>query len=213
MADNVGYTPGSGATVAADDIAGVLHQRVKVVLGADGVNAGDISTVNPMPITAPSGVAISGTANVAVTNTPAVTVSGTPNVAVTNTPSVTVNGTPNVAVTNTPNVTVSNTSVPVAPATGAVFDINAVGELIECLEAMRQYQVSLNRTIGMLMPDTSGRLRILLDAISANLTLGTITTVTSVATLTQLGSQPAQEVVYGALHVGADSIRRNITVA
>lgn len=36
MADNVGYTPGTGATVAADDIAGVLHQRVKISLGADG---------------------------------------------------------------------------------------------------------------------------------------------------------------------------------
>jgi len=36
MADNVGYTPGSGATVAADDISGVLHQRVKISLGADG---------------------------------------------------------------------------------------------------------------------------------------------------------------------------------
>lgn len=37
MADNVGYTPGVGATVAADDIGGVLHQRVKISLGADGV--------------------------------------------------------------------------------------------------------------------------------------------------------------------------------
>lgn len=40
MADNVGYTPGSGATVAADDIGGVLHQRVKLSLGTDG-NATD----------------------------------------------------------------------------------------------------------------------------------------------------------------------------
>jgi hypothetical protein len=36
MADNVGYTPGTGATVAADDISGVLYQRVKLSLGADG---------------------------------------------------------------------------------------------------------------------------------------------------------------------------------
>lgn len=47
MADNVGYTPGSGATIAADDIGGVLHQRVK--LGADGT-AVDVSDANPMPI-------------------------------------------------------------------------------------------------------------------------------------------------------------------
>ena len=36
MADNVAITPGSGATAAADDIGGVLHQRVKISVGADG---------------------------------------------------------------------------------------------------------------------------------------------------------------------------------
>ena len=36
MADNVAITPGTGATVAADDIAGVMHQRVKLSVGADG---------------------------------------------------------------------------------------------------------------------------------------------------------------------------------
>jgi hypothetical protein len=48
--DNIGYTPGSGATIAADDIGGALHQRVKVTLGADGVSDGDVSLANPMPI-------------------------------------------------------------------------------------------------------------------------------------------------------------------
>ncbi len=36
MADNVAITAGAGTTVAADDIAGVMHQRVKISLGADG---------------------------------------------------------------------------------------------------------------------------------------------------------------------------------
>ena len=49
MPDNVGYTPGSGATIAADDISGVLYQRVKVGVGADGT-AVDVSSANPMPI-------------------------------------------------------------------------------------------------------------------------------------------------------------------
>ena len=49
MADNVGYTPGTGATVAADDISGVLHQRVKIGVGTDGV-AVDVSSSNPMPV-------------------------------------------------------------------------------------------------------------------------------------------------------------------
>jgi hypothetical protein len=49
VADNVGYTPGSGAIVAADDISGVLYQRIKPVVGADGV-AVDVSSANPMPV-------------------------------------------------------------------------------------------------------------------------------------------------------------------
>ena len=51
MSDNVGYTPGSGATIAADNIGGVLHQRVKVTVGPDGVNDGDVSAANPLPTT------------------------------------------------------------------------------------------------------------------------------------------------------------------
>jgi hypothetical protein len=51
MADNVGYTPGAGATVAADEIGGVLFQRVKLTHGADGT-ATDASSANPLPIAA-----------------------------------------------------------------------------------------------------------------------------------------------------------------
>ena len=58
MADNVGITPGSGATAAADDIGGVLFQRIKVVHGADGVNDGDVAASNPLP-TQESGGAMS----------------------------------------------------------------------------------------------------------------------------------------------------------
>lgn len=53
MADNVAITPGAGATIAADDIAGVLWQRIKVGWGADGV-AGDVTATNPLPVTAPA---------------------------------------------------------------------------------------------------------------------------------------------------------------
>jgi hypothetical protein len=48
MADNVGITPGTGATAAADDIGGVLYQRVKVSHGADG-SATDTSEAAPLP--------------------------------------------------------------------------------------------------------------------------------------------------------------------
>lgn len=50
MADNVTITAGSGTTIAADDIAGVLHQRVKISQGADGA-ATDVSSASPLNVT------------------------------------------------------------------------------------------------------------------------------------------------------------------
>jgi hypothetical protein len=49
MSDNVGYTPGSGAVVAADEIDGVLFQRMKLTHGADGT-AVDVSDLAPLPV-------------------------------------------------------------------------------------------------------------------------------------------------------------------
>ena len=51
MADNITLNPGlAGKIVATDDILGVQYQRNKITLGADGVNDGDISAANPMPV-------------------------------------------------------------------------------------------------------------------------------------------------------------------
>ena len=50
MADNVGYTPGSGEVIATDDIGGVQFQRVKPVWGVDGV-ANDVNNNTPLPVT------------------------------------------------------------------------------------------------------------------------------------------------------------------
>lgn len=49
MADHVGYTPGVGATIAADDVGGVLYQAIKIDVGGDGVSA-PLSAANPLPI-------------------------------------------------------------------------------------------------------------------------------------------------------------------
>lgn len=50
MADNITLNPGTlGDTVAADDVSGVKHQRVKMEFGADG-SATDVSDANPLPI-------------------------------------------------------------------------------------------------------------------------------------------------------------------
>lgn len=56
MADNTQLNSGSGGDViAADDISGVKFQRIKLVHGADGVNAGDVSSANPLPVTNATG--------------------------------------------------------------------------------------------------------------------------------------------------------------
>lgn len=49
MADNVGYTPGTGEIIATDDIGGVQFQRVKQVWGADGI-ANDVNATTPLPV-------------------------------------------------------------------------------------------------------------------------------------------------------------------
>lgn len=50
MSDNVSITQGSGTTIASDDISGIMHQRVKIVSGIDGVSDGDISSSYPLPV-------------------------------------------------------------------------------------------------------------------------------------------------------------------
>jgi len=55
MVDNVDVTPGTGATIAADDIAGVKYQRVKISVGADGsatdLAPGQTTKANSVPVT------------------------------------------------------------------------------------------------------------------------------------------------------------------
>lgn len=137
MADNVGYTPGTGATVAADEIAGVLHQRVKIGVGDDGT-AVDVSAANPLPATI------------------------------------------------------------------------TAGELLEALEAMRMAIQALTRSVGQAMPDTAGRLRANVEAFSA--TIAAITTLTTLTNQTQIGSNPAFEQIPALMRLGADSLRRNVSV-
>lgn len=147
MADNVGYTPGSGATVAADEIGGVLFQRMKPTIGDDG-QAVDVSANNPMPV-------------------------------------------------------------------------GAVGELMETIQALRIAIQSLTRTVGLSMPDTSGRLRANVETGSVAISSGTVTTVSTVTTCstvsaltnqTQIGGHPAIEQVPALMNIAASSIRRNISV-
>jgi hypothetical protein len=77
MADNPDVNTGSAAPgavnvkVAADEIAGVVHQRVKVEFGADGT-ATEVSAADPLPVTGPltdaqlraAAVPVSGSVNI-----------------------------------------------------------------------------------------------------------------------------------------------------
>jgi DNA integrity scanning protein DisA with diadenylate cyclase activity len=144
MADNIDITPGSGATVATDEVGGRHFQVVKPAFGADG-NVTFVSEAAPLPTV-------------------------------------------------------------------------AYGELVEALEAQRFALQALTRTIGQAMPDVAGRLRVAIDAISASLTLATITTVTTVTTVstvsnqTNMGGLSATEQIPSLMRLGADSMRRNISV-
>lgn len=86
------------------------------------------------------------------------------------------------------------------------------GELVETLEAIRFALVALTKTAGQSYPDGSGRMRVAIDAITASLTLATVTTVSSVTNQAQMGGFAAQDQVPALMHLSADSLRRNISV-
>jgi hypothetical protein len=148
MPDNIGYTPGSGATVAADEISGVLHQRVKIGVGEDGV-AQDVSLTNPMPI-------------------------------------------------------------------------QALGELMEAIEAMRMAIQALTRTIGMAQVNPlTGSMFVdgsrVTQPVSGTVTAtGTIAATQSgtwnITNLATIGGVAANSQVQSFERMAADNLRRNITV-
>lgn len=89
------------------------------------------------------------------------------------------------------------------------------GEAIEALESMRFAIQALTRTMGQMQPDTAARMRVAIETMSAAVTLAAVTTVSTVSTVTnqtQLGGNPAFEQIPALMRLGADSLRRNITV-
>lgn len=136
MADNIGYTPGIGAEVAADEIGGILHQRIKIGIGDDGV-AQDVSINNPMPI-------------------------------------------------------------------------NAVGELIEAIEAMRMAIQALTRTVGLAhVNPLTGRLLVDPSGVASPVSQSGTWNITNLATL---GGQAANSAIPAFERATADNLRRNINV-
>jgi hypothetical protein len=198
MADNTQLNPGAGGDIAAaDDIAGVKWQRVKLTLGADGVNDGDLSGSNPMPVAG----------SLSVDNFPAQTGLTDAQLRASAVP---VSG--DLTVSNFP----AQTGLTNAELRAEALPVNATGELIEAIEAMRMAVQSLTRTMGQMQPDTAARMRVAVDSISGGLTLTTVSTVNTVATLTnqaQIGGLAATEHIPSLMRLGADSVRRNITTS
>jgi hypothetical protein len=67
MADNVDITPGTGATIAADEISGTLHQRVKISVGGNGSAAdweGKLAANSGVDIGDVDVLSVAGTVNV-----------------------------------------------------------------------------------------------------------------------------------------------------
>lgn len=114
MADNVTANSGTGGAVfAADDISSVFYPRTKITIGADGINGGDVSSSNPMPV---AGTGTAGTANSAVLTIQGIA-SMTPVMIADNGGSLTVDGT--VAATQSGTWNITNVSGTVSLPTGA----------------------------------------------------------------------------------------------
>jgi hypothetical protein len=195
MANDV-VLPGTGSSVATDEIGGNQFQRMKLTLGADGVNDGDVSSTNPIPVTGGLTDAQLRAADVPVSGDfyPA-----------TQPVSIAVP----VAVTGP----VTDAELRAAPVPVAVSDVT--GELIEAIEALRMTIGSLSRTIGMSIPNVAGQQRVSVEAINGGLTLATINTVNSMLTLvnqTQIGGFVAADQIPALMHMSADNLRANIKV-
>ena len=110
MADNtvVSAAVGVGATLAADDIGGVLYPRSKITIGIDGVTDGDVSATNPLPVTGTVTANLGATDN-AVLDAIAASVAGT----------LTVGSHP---VTNAGTFAVQVSSAPTTAVTGPLTD-------------------------------------------------------------------------------------------
>lgn len=105
------------------------------------------------------------------------------------------------------------------------FPVELLGEALDAMQAMRMAINALTRTIGQSLPDTAGRQRVLLDAISASLTLATVSTVTAVTTVstvttvatltnqTNIGGFSAAPQVPALMGIQANALRARIEIS
>jgi hypothetical protein len=144
MSDNFA-APGSGLTFATDDIGGVHHPRTKITLGEDGVNDGDVSAVNPLPV--------------------------------------------------------ADTSL---------------AAVIALLNEMCIRMSDVSDSVGNLMPDAGGRLRVNAEIVAAHAVTLASTAVTTVTTLTnmmQVGGYAANQQMIAVTQMNEAQLRQNIVIS
>jgi hypothetical protein len=99
--------------------------------------------------------------------------------------------------------------------------VQAYGELVEAIEAMRFAIASLTKTIGYALPNasgfpimearqaTAGNLQVTVGSISGGQTIATVSTLTNQS---QIGGFAANDQIPAFMHLQADNLRRNISV-
>jgi hypothetical protein len=117
VADNVAITPGTGVTIAADDVGGVLYPRGKVGFGADGAYL-DVSATNPLPVSDAGGsLTVDGTVAVSSVGGPVTVQDGGGSITVDGTLAATQSGAWSVSVAGVVNV------LPASPAAGSYLPV------------------------------------------------------------------------------------------
>lgn len=122
-----------------------------------------------------------------------------------------------IKVTHGPDGTATDTSA------ANPFPVEASGEMLDAIEALRFAVQSLTRTVGMGMPDALGRLRVLAEnptaanltmtaSLAAGQTLATLTTLSTLTNQTQVGGFAANDQIPALMNAAAASLRRNISV-
>ena len=174
MADNLSVTQGSGTTIAADDISGVLHQRVKISQGADGVGV-DVSSAAPLQVTLANtganatAVKVDGSAvTQPVSGTVTITPSGTQTVSGTVAVS-TINSVAPAFGTGTRDATVQRVTI----ATDDVVPVSATSLPLPTGASTSALQSTIDTSVNTLLKPAS--------------TLAAVTTVSTVTNLSQLG--------------------------
>lgn len=196
MADNttINAATTSGDVLATDDIGGgVKVPRSKIMLGADGVNGGDVSSFNPLPI--------NGTGTAGIANSGVVTIQGiasmTPVQIGDNSGSITVDDggssltvDGSVSISGTVAVTDNSGSITVdAPVGTPVFV-----RLSDGTSAITALPITDNS--GSITVDNAGTFAVQ-AAQSGTWNVGTVTTVTTCSTVTNLSQMGGAAIAMG----------------